>query len=197
VPHQGVQRHVSSHTLLLCAPLRISHSFRYVNFGVFALYNDPCLVESLKAGLCLITLSPVSEMISFPKLSKTLFAFIHTLCTSEFPLFLSADSPSSTPLFCSPHTSHHNAGLRVLRVHSSRHSGRSGRTIWSIQTRRLGHWCVHRLRQRSRRPLELATSGHSARSGCDARPSLPSFVSAQYFVGVVAAFNAHTAANPK
>jgi hypothetical protein len=57
-----------------------------VNFGVFALYNDPCLVESLQAGLRLITMSPVPEMISFPKLSKTLFAFIHTLCTGQLPL---------------------------------------------------------------------------------------------------------------
>ena len=58
---------------------------RYVNFGVFALYNDTCLLESLQAGLRLISLSPVPEMISFPKLSKTLFAFIHTLCTGLLP----------------------------------------------------------------------------------------------------------------
>lgn len=78
---------MNSPTINYCL-LLFSVQHRYVNFGVFALYNDTCLVESLQAGLRLITLSPVPEMISFPKLSKTLFAFIHTLCTGDVPLVI-------------------------------------------------------------------------------------------------------------
>jgi hypothetical protein len=143
VSDQGLQWHVKSHPHDL---IRALLSFRrYVNFGVFGLYNDPCLVESLQAGLRLITLSPVPEMISFPKLSKTLFAFIHTLCTGFLPLALVRliCSLSSSSFPRSPHAPRHHTRLFVLHVYPRRYPRGHCRAVWAIQARCLGHWCVY------------------------------------------------------
>lgn len=48
----------------------------YVCFGVFALYNDPALDNSLDVSLKMILSVPVDDVIAYPKLSKAYYGFI-------------------------------------------------------------------------------------------------------------------------
>ncbi|OZJ04255.1 hypothetical protein BZG36_02466 [Bifiguratus adelaidae] len=49
---------------------------RYVNFGVFALYNDPALEEALGAIFRMTLSIPVEDMLAFPKLAQAFFTFL-------------------------------------------------------------------------------------------------------------------------
>lgn len=51
-------------------------SGNYVCFGVFALYNDPCLDNALDVALQMILSVPVDDVIAYPKLSKAYFGFV-------------------------------------------------------------------------------------------------------------------------
>eukprot|EP00569_Conticribra_weissflogii_P005356 CAMPEP_0171334280 /NCGR_PEP_ID=MMETSP0878-20121228/4563_1 /TAXON_ID=67004 /ORGANISM="Thalassiosira weissflogii, Strain CCMP1336" /LENGTH=1107 /DNA_ID=CAMNT_0011835351 /DNA_START=409 /DNA_END=3732 /DNA_ORIENTATION=+ len=51
----------------------------YVCFGVFALYNDPALDNALDISLQMALGIPLEHVISFPKLSKSVFGFIEIM----------------------------------------------------------------------------------------------------------------------
>lgn len=51
-------------------------SGNYVCFGVFALYNDPCLDNALDVALQMILSVPVDDVIAYPKLSRSYFGFV-------------------------------------------------------------------------------------------------------------------------
>jgi len=48
----------------------------YVCFGVFSLYNDPALENSLDVSLQMILSVPIDDVIAYPKLSKAYFYFV-------------------------------------------------------------------------------------------------------------------------
>ena len=64
----------------------------YVCFGVFSLYNDPALDNSLNTALEVVLSIPIEGMISFPKLSKSAFNFLETLFKSHLSTVLKKDS---------------------------------------------------------------------------------------------------------
>jgi exportin-7 len=51
-------------------------SGNYVCFGVFALYNDPCLENALDVALQMILSVPIDDVMAYPKLSKAYYGFI-------------------------------------------------------------------------------------------------------------------------
>jgi len=65
----------------------------YVNFGVFALYNDPALANALEVGVQLLLAAPLSDMLAFPKLQKAFYALAEALCENHFPATLAHLNP--------------------------------------------------------------------------------------------------------
>lgn len=51
----------------------------YVNFGVFALYNDPALKDALEIIFELMMAIPVEQIMAFPKVAKAHFGLVDTL----------------------------------------------------------------------------------------------------------------------
>ena len=45
---------------------------KYVNFGVFELYKDPCLKNMVDASIVYISKSPYAEMRLYPKVHQAL-----------------------------------------------------------------------------------------------------------------------------
>ncbi|KAJ3102465.1 Exportin 7 [Phlyctochytrium planicorne] len=65
---------------------------KYVNFGVFELYNDPALVNAL-AVYYEITLSiPMNDLMAFPKLTAAYFQLLDSFCTDQLLLQKDIDS---------------------------------------------------------------------------------------------------------
>jgi exportin-7 len=69
-------------------------SGNYVCFGVFALYNDPVLDNALDVALKLVLSVPLDDILSYPKLSKSYFAFLEILFRSHIGVVLSLDTPT-------------------------------------------------------------------------------------------------------
>mmetsp|Transcript_20342 Transcript_20342/g.38262 ORF Transcript_20342/g.38262 Transcript_20342/m.38262 type:complete len:1118 (-) Transcript_20342:416-3769(-) len=51
----------------------------YVCFGVFALYNDPCLDNALDVALQMILTIPMEDALAYPKLSKAYYGFVEII----------------------------------------------------------------------------------------------------------------------
>ena len=79
------------------------------------------------------------------------------------PRSLCIHSPPPPPLSLSPHPPHYNPRHRILHLHPGCHTRRSGRAVRAVQACSLGHWSVHRLRKRARRPPRLATPRNCTR----------------------------------
>lgn len=54
-------------------------SGNYVNFGVFSLYNDQALQNSLDVSLQICLQIPISDVLAYVKLSRAYFAFLEIL----------------------------------------------------------------------------------------------------------------------
>jgi len=63
----------------------------YVNFGVFALYGDPALVNALQMVLQLVLSIPFPEMIAYPKVVRAYYYFINTLAQTHTSALLELD----------------------------------------------------------------------------------------------------------
>mmetsp|Transcript_992 Transcript_992/g.1252 ORF Transcript_992/g.1252 Transcript_992/m.1252 type:complete len:1105 (-) Transcript_992:236-3550(-) len=73
--------------------LTTSLSGNYVNFGVFALYNDKALEDALNVALELSLSVPVEEVISYPKFAKAYFAFFEILFRNHTETLLALETP--------------------------------------------------------------------------------------------------------
>lgn len=58
---------------------------RYTNFGVFLLYNDPALEQSLQSTLAVALEVPPHEMLNRQKLGNSFYAYLHALFTTQIP----------------------------------------------------------------------------------------------------------------
>lgn len=68
-------------------------SGNYVNFGVFALYNDPALQAALDVSLQMCLQIPVADVIAYVKLSRAYFAFVEVLFRNHLDVLSGLDSP--------------------------------------------------------------------------------------------------------
>jgi len=79
----------------LCLDVLVSAlSGNYVCFGVFALYNDPVLDNALEVALQLVLSVPLDDILSYPKLSKSYFAFLEVVFRSHISVALNLDTPT-------------------------------------------------------------------------------------------------------
>ena len=67
-------------------------SGNYVCFGVFALYNDPCLENALDVALQMCLSAPVEDVIAYPKLSKAYFGFVEIFFRHHIKSVLALDT---------------------------------------------------------------------------------------------------------
>jgi len=79
---------------LLLSTLINALSGSYVNFGVFALYNDPCLQESMTVALKICLAIDIQQILEFPKLSKAYFGFVEVLFRSHLDVVCVIDTNS-------------------------------------------------------------------------------------------------------
>ena len=68
-------------------------SGNYVNFGVFALYNDQALQNALDVSLQMCLQIPVSDVIAYVKLSRAYFSFVEILFRNHLDVLSGLDSP--------------------------------------------------------------------------------------------------------
>mmetsp|Transcript_37396 Transcript_37396/g.101262 ORF Transcript_37396/g.101262 Transcript_37396/m.101262 type:complete len:805 (-) Transcript_37396:279-2693(-) len=64
----------------------------YVNFGVFALYEDKALENALQVALQLILSVGLEDVLSFPKLSRHYFSFLDVLFRNHLPFVAAKDT---------------------------------------------------------------------------------------------------------
>lgn len=55
----------------------------YVNFGVFALYEDPALQNAMAVCFRLMLAIPIDEVLAYPKVAKAHFGLVETLCSNH------------------------------------------------------------------------------------------------------------------
>lgn len=64
---------------------------RYVNFGVFELYNDKALANALKASLQLAISIPLDELLVYPKVAMAYFQFVEVLFRNHLDALVQFD----------------------------------------------------------------------------------------------------------
>jgi exportin-7 len=68
-------------------------SGNYVNFGVFSLYNDQALQNSLDVSLQMCLQIPLADVMAYIKLSRAYFAFLEILFRNHLDVLSGLDSP--------------------------------------------------------------------------------------------------------
>merc|ERR1740139_1212789 len=64
----------------------------YVCFGVFALYNDPALENALNISLKMVLSIPLDDVLAYPKLSKSYYAFVEIFFRSHMKTVLELET---------------------------------------------------------------------------------------------------------
>lgn len=67
-------------------------SGNYVNFGVFALYNDNALQNALDVSLQMCLQIPQNDVLTYLKLSKSFYAFFEILFRNHLNVIAGLDS---------------------------------------------------------------------------------------------------------
>ena len=75
-------------TGLLFEMLHHALNGKYVNFGVFELYKDPCLKRMVDASIVYISKSPYLEMRVFPKVHQALCTYLEALFSNHLDLMM-------------------------------------------------------------------------------------------------------------
>lgn len=77
---------------LMLNVLTCALSGNYVNFGVFALYDDKALQSALDISLQMCLQIPLNDILAFVKLSKAYFAFLEVLFKNHLDVLCGLDS---------------------------------------------------------------------------------------------------------
>lgn len=67
-------------------------SGNYVNFGVFNLYNDQALQNSLDVSLQMCLQIPIDDVLAYMKLSRAYFSFMEVLFRNHLDVLSGLDS---------------------------------------------------------------------------------------------------------
>jgi len=78
---------------LMLNTLSAAFSGGYVNFGVFALYQDQALQNSLDVSLQMCLQIPLSDVMAYVKLSKSYFQYLEVLFRSHLDVLCGLDAP--------------------------------------------------------------------------------------------------------
>lgn len=97
VPQQNGKKDVYSdkYKLIMIAMEILSHALsgEYVNFGVFALYNDRSLLDALDIVIQWTLTIPLAEILSYPKLCKAYFTLVENLFHNHIETLIMFDTP--------------------------------------------------------------------------------------------------------
>lgn len=89
-------------------------SGNYVNFGVFALYNDQALQNALDVSLQMCLQIPLSDVIAYIKLSRAYFAFVEILFRNHLDVLSGLDSPVFVQLIKTNQEGLQSSGKQLL-----------------------------------------------------------------------------------
>ncbi|TPX35726.1 hypothetical protein SmJEL517_g01976 [Synchytrium microbalum] len=76
--------------------IRWSLSGKYVNFGVFGLYDDPALRDTLDVIFQLMLSTPQSDLLQYPKLAVAFFAFLDIFSSEQLQSLTDLPAPAFT-----------------------------------------------------------------------------------------------------
>ena len=80
---------------LLFKMLHHSLNGKYVNFGVFQLYKDPCLKSMVDASIVYIAKSPYNEIKLYPKVHQGLQTYLEALFSNHLDLLMKTYNPNA------------------------------------------------------------------------------------------------------
>ena len=98
---------------LLLSVLTCALSGGYVNFGVFSLYNDQALQNSLDISLQMCLQIPLADIMAYVKLSKAYFAFLEVLYRNHLDVLSGLDSPVFMQLVKTIHEGSQSNGTSI------------------------------------------------------------------------------------
>jgi len=75
----------------------------YICFGVFSLYNDPALENSLDVALQMALSVPLEDIVAFPKLSKACYGLIEILVRNHSKTVMALDTTVFMQLMAAVH----------------------------------------------------------------------------------------------
>ena len=104
---------------LMLNVLTCALSGNYVNFGVFTLYNDKALQNALDVALQTCLQIPVSDVLTFIKLSKAYYSFLEVLFRSHLDVLSGLDSSVFIQLVKTNHEGLQSGDLAVSALCAS------------------------------------------------------------------------------
>jgi len=116
----------------------------YVNFGVFALYQDPALSESLKVSLGICMNIPIQDVLTYPKLSKAYFSFLEILFRNHLDVLSELDTDVFISLLSASHEGLQSSDIAVSALCASAVDHLA--TYMFLNMRREGKPTVQRIR---------------------------------------------------
>ena len=99
---------------LILQVLTCALSGGYVNFGVFALYEDKALQNAMDISLQLCLQIPTDDIMSFMKLSRAYFAYLEVLFSHHLDVMCGLDSPVFLKLVKTVHEGLQSSGKCLL-----------------------------------------------------------------------------------
>jgi hypothetical protein len=89
-------------------------SGNYVNFGVFALYEDKALQNSLDVSLQMCLQIPLNDILAYMKLSKAYFGFLEVLMKGHLDVLCGLDSSVFITLIKTLHEGLQSSGKLIF-----------------------------------------------------------------------------------
>jgi len=99
---------------LILQVLTCALSGGYVNFGVFALYDDKALQNAMDISLQLCLTIPAEDVMTYMKLSRSYFAYLEVLFNHHLDVMCGLDSPVFMRLVKTVHEGLQSSGKILL-----------------------------------------------------------------------------------
>ena len=99
---------------LMLNTLTCALSGNYVNFGVFALYNDPALQDALDVSLQIITIIPLEHVMSYPKLGKAFYGCLEVFFRNHLDVLSKLESETFLKLVMANHDGLQNSDSTIV-----------------------------------------------------------------------------------
>lgn len=90
----------------------------YVNFGVFALYDDKALQNAMDISLQLCLQIPTEDVMTYMKLSRSFFGYLEVLFSHHLDVMCGLDSPVFMRLVKTVHEGLQSSGTLILSYNS-------------------------------------------------------------------------------
>jgi exportin-7 len=99
---------------LMLNTLACALSGNYVNFGVFALYQDPALQDALDVSLQIVTIIPLEHVMQYPKLGKAFYGCLEVFFRNHLEVLALLDSKVFLQLVMANHDGLQNSDPTIV-----------------------------------------------------------------------------------